>query len=94
MNEQDRTALATPTPARARTSLYIYGTGERPDGYRFAVGETFEDTKPNGALALFQRATDAYVFAYAEQARTGGAVHVLPSAELDTAEQDATDDLL
>lgn len=62
--------------------LYLYGTGERPDGYRFAVGHMPDTTGAPVPRALFVRAADAHTFAYAESARTGIAVHVLHSAEL------------
>lgn len=63
--------------------LYIYGTGYRTDGFNFAVGEKPEDGAANGSLALFQRAEDAHIFAYAMQSVHSCMVHVLPSADIE-----------
>lgn len=63
--------------------LYIYATGEREDGIRFAVGSHVDGIPGvEGARALFAHAKDAHMFAYAYQDATGAMVHVLPSAEI------------
>ena len=62
-----------------REFLYVYDTGDRPDGMTTAVAATWETGM--APLALFRERRDAHRFAYAEQARTGCMVHVLPSAE-------------
>ncbi len=70
------------------TVLYVYGTGERTDGFAFAVGEMRDGGPANGALALFQNADDAHRFVNATQAETGCTVITLPSAETETPASD------
>lgn len=44
--------------------IYIYGTGDRPDGYLFAAGfyTPEPDVPVDGAYALFKSAEDAIAF--------------------------------
>lgn len=62
--------------------LYVYGTGNRPDGMRVAVAASWTNAG-NDTVALFREVADAHRWAYAEQERTGVTVHILPSAEWD-----------
>lgn len=68
--------------ADAPAYVYVYGTGDRPDGYRFAVGSMWDGGSDHGSRALFVDAADAHLFVYALQERTGCMVHILPSAEI------------
>lgn len=62
--------------------LYVYGTGERPDGFGFCVAESEPGLTRD--LALFVDKAHAHLFAHDVAKWRGWVVHVLPSAEFGT----------
>jgi hypothetical protein len=64
--------------------LYVYSTGERDDGYRFAVGH-FRGPGPTLQLGLFRDKVDAHLSSHDKAERlVECSVLILPSAELGT----------
>lgn len=64
--------------------LYVYGIGEREDGFRFAVGHHHEHG-PAPSVALFQDKVDAHLYAHDKAERLYEcSVLIQPSAELGT----------
>lgn len=62
--------------------LYLYQTGNRPDGFEFAIASSVAKGVTSGTLALFVERDDAHIAAAALCAAKGPEweMHVLPSA--------------
>lgn len=71
-----------PTVVGSAPHVYLYQTGDRPDGLGYAVASSVAQGRPSSDLALFADRDDAHVAAVALCAARGPEweVHVLPSA--------------
>lgn len=72
----------TPMTRCERPYLYVYATGERRDGMRFAVGLCLPRVPADGSHALFRTAADANTYANVKAAQLDALVVVLPSANV------------
>lgn len=72
--------------------LYVYATGDRTDGLRYAVGVLYSNGKSNGAYALFAEYAPMCRFVETESAQHKVKVHFLgsitPMYEREKAEND------
>ena len=67
--------------AREITSLYLYNTGDRPDGFAFCLSAVYADG-PTADLALVKSVIFAHLFARTLGEELGVPVNILPSAEI------------